>query len=121
MKRFRIKFEGKVYDVEVEEVKEELSRQTIRHTQVTPIQSSPIPAATAPPRTEGGIHAPIAGKVLQIKKKEGDSVDMGEIVFVMESMKMEVYVRSRQRGTIRKIHAILDSVVEANTLLAEVA
>lgn len=121
MKRFKIKVEGKVYDVEVEEVKEEPSGQAARHARVTPVQLSPIVAGTTLPRTEGDIRAPMAGKVLQIKKREGDSVDVGEIVFVMESMKMEVYVRSLQKGTIRKIHVLLDSVVETNTLLAEVA
>jgi len=113
MRRFRIKIEEKVYEVEVEEIREEVQRNSSKK------QIANLPPSL-PSHMQSILYAPMAGKILDIKKEEGDACEAGEIIFVMESMKMEVYVRSQLKGTIKKIFVARNNIVEANTPLAEV-
>lgn len=45
-----------------------------------------------------GINAPMPCKILSIRKKEGDQVSTGELVMVIESMKMEVSIKVHRDG-----------------------
>jgi oxaloacetate decarboxylase (Na+ extruding) subunit alpha len=63
--------------------------------------SSPAPA----PSTSGGspLVAPLPGSIFSMKCKEGDTVNEGDTVLVMESMKMETEVNAHQAGTIQSV------------------
>ena len=60
----------------------------------------PAPAA----RGEGGIMAPMPGLVLSIAAKEGDTVEAGQTLLVMEAMKMENAITAPYGGTVSKIY-----------------
>lgn len=49
------------------------------------------------------IKATMAGTVLNVLKKEGESVAMGEEVMMLESMKMEIPLESEETGTIKEL------------------
>jgi len=64
------------------------------------------PAADPSPNPEGGaVIAPIPGLILQIKVKVGDAVSAGQVVAIMEAMKMENNISSNISGTVTSIRA----------------
>ncbi|MFO8129559.1 MAG: acetyl-CoA carboxylase biotin carboxyl carrier protein subunit [Bacteroidales bacterium] len=66
------------------------------------------------------IVSPIPGKVFKILVKEGEEVRKGDVVVVIDAMKMENNITTRQSGVVKKIHVRLNEMVEVNTALVEV-
>lgn len=65
------------------------------------------------------IKAPMPGKVLDIKVKEGDSVNKGDGLIVLEAMKMENIIKAPEAAVIKKIKAIKGKAVEKNEVLID--
>ncbi|MEE9263425.1 MAG: acetyl-CoA carboxylase biotin carboxyl carrier protein subunit, partial [Vicinamibacteria bacterium] len=66
----------------------------------------------------GEVRAPMAGKVLEVRSREGEQVEEGQVVFVIESMKMQLEVRSPARGKVSKIHVSPGEVLAGPDVLA---
>jgi biotin carboxyl carrier protein len=66
------------------------------------------------------LHSQIPGKVVSVNVNEGDSVKKGDVVCVLESMKMQVSIKSHKDGTIRKIKVKPAASVAKNDILAEI-
>ena len=86
MKRFNITVNGKAYDVQVEEV--------------GGAAAPAAPAAAAAP-AEGAetINAPMPGNVLNVMVKAGDKVAKGDVLLILEAMKMENEIMAPHDGT----------------------
>jgi propionyl-CoA carboxylase alpha chain len=69
---------------------------------------------------EGGLIAPMPGKVVKILAAAGDAVGAGAPLVVLEAMKMEHTVRAPEAGTLRALHVAVGDQVEADRLLAVV-
>ncbi|WP_158858357.1 acetyl-CoA carboxylase biotin carboxyl carrier protein subunit [Lunatibacter salilacus] len=65
------------------------------------------------------IKAPMPGLILDIPIKEGDTVEKGEVLIVLEAMKMENSIKSSQSGTIRKILVDTGQGVEKNQVMIQ--
>ena len=96
MKVYKVKVNGKVYEVELEAVTE--NNETIK---------AAAPAAAAAPVSSGSnsILAPIAGKVLDVKVNVGDTVKKGQTVAIIEAMKLENEIQSQFDGKVVEIKA----------------
>jgi len=90
-----------------------------------PAVAPPVPVAaprTAPPaRGEGGITAPMPGLVLTIKVKEGDTVQAGQALLVMEAMKMENAITASYNGTVSRVYVREGDSISEGDLLVDVA
>lgn len=64
--------------------------------------AAPAPKAAAPAGTTT-VEAPMPGKILNIKVSEGQAVKFGEVVVIMEAMKMETEIVAPADGTVSKI------------------
>lgn len=64
--------------------------------------------------------APMPGKVVRILKAEGEAVEPGEGVVVVEAMKMQNEIRSARKGVVRKVLVAAGAAVNSGELLAEV-
>ena len=128
MKKYVIRVNGQVYDVEVEEVKEETASSIKRRTlagavpatspRSIPVQQSQPDLKPEPPAgAENAITAPMAGTILNIFVKPGDVVEKGDALFVLEAMKMENDVVASTQGTVSSIHVEKGSIVNAGDLL----
>jgi len=133
MRKFRITVDGKVYEVEVEEVGEnKASERTIPTPQpvVTkakeepekpePAKVSNSPAPSKAPTTAVAgeeVVAPMPGKVLQLKVSEGDSVKEGDTLLILEAMKMENEIIANTSGSIKKIIAAVNDMVDTGDVL----
>lgn len=66
----------------------------------------------------GAIKAPLPGTIMSFKVKEGDAVNAGDTVCVLEAMKMENDVKSTVSGTVQKILvSVGDAVLEGNDIM----
>lgn len=119
-KGFKISVNGKNYDVKlpkterdnmvqarVEEAtfKVEVKTPAAKHelTTFTP-QLVPTKVPTVTKRAaEGTVVAPMTGKILSVKVKKGDSVKAGQILCILEAMKMENEIAAPKAGTVREV------------------
>lgn len=92
--------------------------------QPAPAASNPAPAAPAAPAPAGNgggeaEKAPITGTVKEVKVAKGAAVNAGDLVLIMEAMKMEIEVFANSGGTVQDIFVNPgDSVQEGNPLLS---
>lgn len=94
---YTVELEGKAFVVKVSEGGD------ISHVATTP-QAAPQ-AAPAPAPTSGGtpVTAPMAGNIWKVVATEGQTVAAGDVLFILEAMKMETEVKAAQAGTVRGI------------------
>lgn len=129
MKKFRISVNGNSYDVEVEELNEGASvapAATVskpapkvnkpKKTKSKPKASKPAPKKAAP---VGGhsIDAPMPGTILSMNVSEGDSVSNGDVLLVLEAMKMENEIASDIDGTVKSVTVSNGDSVDAGEVL----
>ncbi|MEW6622027.1 MAG: biotin/lipoyl-containing protein [Bacillota bacterium] len=111
-RKLKITVAGNTYEVEVEEVVgQETPQKTnspvmpVNPTGPAPISPKQAPAApSAAPVGDGErVKAPIPGKVLSIKVRPGDQVNSGDLVLVLEAMKMENEISAPVSGEIKQV------------------
>ncbi|KAL2079502.1 hypothetical protein ACEWY4_025246 [Coilia grayii] len=68
----------------------------------------------------GQVGAPMPGKVVEVKVKQGQKVEKGQPLCVLSAMKMETVVNSPATGTIAKIYVTTDSTLEGDDLILEI-
>ena len=66
------------------------------------------------------VTAPMGGKILDIKVKQGDSVNEGDEVIILEAMKMELPVVTNDSGTVKEIKCNIGDAVDADAVLVEI-
>ena len=67
------------------------------------------------------VRAPMPGLVVRVEVTEGDTVESGQGVVVVEAMKMENELRAEARGVVRRVHVARGDTVERDQLLIELA
>ena len=68
----------------------------------------------------GNIIAPMAGKVVEINISQGDTVNSGDEIMVIEAMKMEIPINSEFSGTVTEIGCSVGEVVESGHILVTI-
>ncbi|MCD4747248.1 MAG: biotin/lipoyl-binding protein [Bacteroidales bacterium] len=91
-----------------------LSRNDLLDSELTTIEDEALSADE-----EKSIISPIPGKIFKIKVKEGDKIQKGDIVIIIDAMKMENNISAKKDGVIKKIHVSINEMVEVNTVLIE--
>ena len=66
------------------------------------------------------IHAPMPGLILDIMCKEGEDIEEGNSLLILEAMKMENVIKAEGSGTILKIHKAVGETVEKGQLIIEI-
>lgn len=138
--RYVVKVNGKEYDVEVEKLGgpyASLSRSTA-YVQGVPVAVAPVaapapaptpvaapapapaPKAAPAPSSSGGVDvvSPMPGKVFKLVAQPGDQVAEGQVVMILEAMKMENEIVAPQAGTVDAILVKEGDLVETDTVLA---
>jgi biotin carboxyl carrier protein len=130
MKKFNITVNGKSYEVDVEEIggasyNAPVARQV---TQAAPApqvaQAAPAaPAPKAAPVTQEAVaggettFSPMPGTILDIKVQEGDSVKSGQVLLILEAMKMENEIMAARDGKVLAIQVSKGASVNAGEAL----
>lgn len=112
MKTYKITVNGKVYEVLVEEV--------------TGTTTAAQPAAPTAPSAPAGssdekIEAPIQGTILSMKVQAGSQVKKGQILAILEAMKLENEIVSPFDGTVSSVAAKDGQMVDSGQLLLTIA
>ena len=71
-------------------------------------------------KKEGDLNSPISGTVVSVKAKEGKTVKKGEVILIIEAMKMEYLIRAPYDGIAKKIHFKVKDQIEIGELTAEI-
>lgn len=81
--------------------------------------AAPAPAA-APAGAQGSVkvESPMPGKILAVKKSVGDAVKSGDVILILEAMKMENEIVAPQDGTVASINVSVGDSVESGATLA---
>ena len=123
MKRYTITVNGTPYDVTVEENGAAASAPVA--APVAPAAPAPKPAAPAPsapaaaPAAAGAVkvESPMPGTILDVKTSVGASVNEGDVLCILEAMKMENDIVAPSAGTVASINVNKGDSVEAGQVL----
>ena len=112
MKKYRVNVNGTVYEVELEDI-----------TGAAPASAPAAPAApaAAPVSAPAGgekITSPMPGNILSVNVAAGDTVQKGQVLMILEAMKMENNINADKDGKITAINVNKgDSVLEGTDLV----
>lgn len=115
MKRFNIIVNGKAYDVAVEEVSGGAAPISAPATAPAPVQAAPVAAA---PADGTAVNAPMPGTILEVKASVGDTVTEGQVLMVLEAMKMENDIVAPKAGKVSAISVKKGDSVNSGDALA---
>ena len=124
--KYKVKLNGKIYEVEVEKGSAELLAEydAISAPVAAPIAATPVAAAATPaaPAASGNATpSPLPGMIVAVKKNVGDKVKAGEVVMLIEAMKMENEITATKDGTLVAVLAPKGTQVQVGTALFEIA
>jgi len=120
MKQYTITVNGVAYDVTVEEKNGGVVPAPKAVEKSAPAAAAPVASAPQAAAKEGNVavSAPMPGKILAVKAKEGDSVKAGDVLLVLEAMKMENDIVAPQDGVVASINVKVGDSVESGAKLA---
>lgn len=127
MSKYRITVEGKTYEMDVELIGANgavVAPAPVAKSAapvVTAPKAAPAPVAAKPAEVgSGSVVAPMPGTILKVLKATGDAVKAGEVVLILEAMKMENEITAPVDGTIASLNLTEGSTVAGGDLLFDV-
>lgn len=134
MKKYNVTVNGNLYQVEVEEVKGEFATPVAPVATVIPAATTPVAAPVAPAATPtpapatatstvagAKAEAPMPGTIVKVVATKGATVKQGDVLFVLEAMKMENEIMSPTDGTVVEINVTQGAAVNTGDILAVIA
>ena len=137
MKVYKVKVNGKVYEVEVEKGEAMLLDE---YDAVAPVPvaapvaaapaaaapvaaAAPAPAPAAPAAVAAGevVKSPMPGNILKIQVSQGQQVKEGDVLIILEAMKMENEIVATKSGSVAQIVVTKGQVVETGAPLVVIA
>ena len=130
MSKYRITLDGKTYEMDVELLgangaviaPAKVAAPVAAAPAAVAPKAAPAPAAAKPAANagSGSVVAPMPGTILKVLKKDGDAVKAGDVVLVLEAMKMENEITAPVDGAIASLSLAEGSTVGGGDLLFEV-
>jgi biotin carboxyl carrier protein len=99
-KEFSVKVDEAAFKAEVKAPLKKTSLTAFEPTTATPAKRG----AASRQAVEGGITAPMTGKIVSIKVKKGDDVKAGQVLCVIEAMKMENEIVAPKAGAVKEVY-----------------
>ena len=113
MKKYRVNVNGTVYEVELEEI-------TGGAAAAPAAAAAPVATPAAPASAPAGgeqITSPMPGNILAVNVAAGDTVKKGQVLMILEAMKMENEIMSPCDGKVVSVSVAKGAAVESGTLL----
>ena len=111
MKKYRVNVNGSIYEVEIEEMSAPAT------------MSAPAAAPKAAPAPAGGnaVKAPMPGTILDVKVQNGQRVKKGQVLVILEAMKMENEIQAPCDGTVSGLNVRKGDSVETQAFICSIA
>ncbi|MDD6090175.1 MAG: biotin/lipoyl-binding protein [Clostridiales bacterium] len=129
--KYKVTLNNRVYEVEVEHGEAMLTDEyeLAAPAAATPAAPAAAPAAAAVPVAAAAdglaagevVKSPMPGNILKINVTQGQKVNEGDVIMILEAMKMENEIVATRSGTIAQIAVTKGAVVETGTPLAVIA
>ena len=120
MKNYRVTVNGVAYDVVVEELNGSVATPAPVAAPVAAPKAAPAPAAA--PKASGtagaiAVKAPMPGNLIKVNVKVGDAVKKGDVLCVLEAMKMENDIMAPADGVVASVEAAKGASVATDAVL----
>lgn len=112
-KPFQIKVEEATFKAEVKTVTTQKALATFEPAPLTPTKR----VLTQKQAVEGAVTAPMTGKIISVKVKKGDQVKLGQVLCLIEAMKMENEITTPKPGTVQEVNVSDGSSVNEGEIL----
>lgn len=129
--KYKVTLNNRTYEVEVEEGKAMLVDEYEAYAPAAPapVAAAPVAAAPAAPAAPAGaalaagevVKSPMPGNILKINVAQGQKVNEGDVLIVLEAMKMENEIVATKSGTVAQIVTAKGAVVETGAPLVVIA
>ena len=128
--KYKVTLNNRVYEVEVEQGEAMLvdEYELAAPAAPAPVAAAPVAAAApaaaaAPVAVAAGepVKSPMPGNILKINVTQGQKVNEGDVIMILEAMKMENEIVATRSGTIAQIAVSKGAVVETGAVLAVIA
>lgn len=130
--KYKVTLNNRVYEVEVEAGEAMLvdEYEALAPAAPAPVAAAPVaaaaPAAPAAPAAAAlaageAVKSPMPGNILKINVSQGQKVNEGDVLLILEAMKMENEVTATKSGTVAQIAVAKGQVVETGTPLVVIA
>lgn len=133
--KYKVTLNNRTYEVEVEEGKAMLIDEYEAYAPAAPAPAAVAPVAAAPaaapaaPAAPAGaalaagevVKSPMPGNILKINVSQGQKVNEGDVLIVLEAMKMENEIVATKSGTVAQIVTAKGAVVETGAPLVVIA
>ncbi len=129
LRKFKINVNGKSYEVEVEEMLDgsaPINRNVQTADLVQPQSNSPVqPQAvqtktSAVPATATSVKAPMPGTIMSVNVNQGDTINEGEVICILEAMKMENEIMAPKSGKVVALNITKGASVNSDDILAAI-
>lgn len=124
MRKFIVNVNGTSYEVEVEEISGVQNKTAVSASPSAPIiPAAPSAPASAPKAATasvtGGesVDAPMPGNILDVKVKQGDTVKSGDVLLILEAMKMENEILAPKDGVVASVNVVKGATVNSGDVL----
>ena len=124
MKKYVITVNGAKYEVVVEEADINAKFTKAETPKAAPAAPAAAPKAAAPKAASAGataVNAPLPGNILKVKATQGSAVKKGDLLCVLEAMKMENEILAPADGTVTAVYAKEGTSVNTGNVLFELA
>ena len=117
MKKYRVNVNGSLYEVEIEE----MDAPAAGAAAPAAAQAPAAPKAPAAPAGGQQIKAPMPGTILDVRVQAGQAVKKGQVLVILEAMKMENEIQAPCDGTVSSVSVRKGDSVETQALICTIA
>lgn len=121
MRKFNVNVNGTHYEVEVEEISANTVSKAAPAPKAAPAAAPAAPKApVAAPAGAEVVKAPMPGNILEVCVKEGQKVNAGDILFILEAMKMENEIMAPAAGIVSGVAVQKGATVATGAVLCHI-
>ena len=99
----------------------QVKTETVSKVESKPVAMNPLPAANQPIGGNSSLNAPLPGTIVEVFVKAGDKVEAGQVVLIIEAMKMKNSIRSIRGGMLKNVFVNVGQSVAHKQALIEFA
>lgn len=120
--KYQVTLNNKLYEVDVTESEAVITNVAAAAPAAAPVAAAPVVAPAAAPAQAAAdgeqVKSPMPGNILAVNVTPGAAVKAGDLMFILEAMKMENEIVAPANGTVKQVLVTKGSVVNTDDVLA---